>query len=151
MTGPELKGGAMNSQDELCTFIALKVKEGWNDNEIAIYKQVPVKEVWRIRRNVLHIKNYGQKRFCKICKQYRSANLFKGDGKECSYCRHDRGADVYKRSKSENVKRKGPATKLILCLRCDKSFESPVFEDGSYNRLCDACRYIVCQIESASI
>ena len=160
MTDQESRGHRDPAREELYVFITLGVREGKTDGEIAAELGMPGREVWRIRRKILHINNYGRKRNCPKCNGLRPITLFKTRGSFttesshwCLYCRRIAGIDRYERKEKFNQRIRGgkPLFKLILCLRCDHSFSSPIFPDGSYNHLCNHCRIIVRNMERVSI
>jgi len=156
MTPLEIQGKQDPERQELYDDISVLVADGLMDWEIATKLGFSNKIINAIRRTVLHINNYGRKRECPGCGKKQSITLFKLKHSQlCIVCRRKAGDDKYQRA-NKNEK-EAPDTMTVLCLRCDKSFESEIyFEDGGViphvkNHLCSHCSGIATAQERVSI
>jgi len=132
------------------------VAKEYTDREIAEKLCLPLSKVYNLRTTVLKITFYGKKRKCIKCKQEKSVFCFSGrnPGYEdwCIHCRREKGLDVG-RKKPTGVKKEKEKTELFICLKCNKSFESPIW--GTNNKehfyTCQHCRDFITKMERVGI
>lgn len=148
------------SEQELRDEIKRLVKLGRTDLEISGMLDLKVKEVYRIRKTELKITNYGRKRWCVKCECWRSVTLFNLNKSKdcCTICLRREGKITPKERKPRKKQEPRQSInhfgyRITLCLRCNKSFESPVLSDDGrdYYRLCPTCRNFVVAQERISI
>jgi len=152
MTHLEKQGKQDPARQELYDKIRrMSAEEGKLDSEISAVLKMDCKLIYHIRRNILKISNYGRKRICEGCHQQRSITLFNlKESNFCIICRRKEGN--YKREKKKRgPRKKEEETMLVLCLSCEKSFESRIYPDKSYDRVCPNCKIVNDFLDRVSI
>ncbi|MFA5208223.1 MAG: hypothetical protein WC428_06300 [Candidatus Paceibacterota bacterium] len=130
--------------------------KGLNDREIAEKLGISVNQVFMLRTKKLRLTRITDLRVCEKCKEIKSTHCFskKSLGHEdwCITCRREIGLDLYTRNSITNCGSPANHGKFV-CMRCNKSFESPIWGDNltQHYHLCKPCRWAVSSIDRIGI